>query len=181
MTEETIRLKSEFDDVTTRVRELVARIDDATLQRRPADASWSTAECVEHLSVTADKYVRRIARAIENGERRPYRPGARHTLWGRFWLWILEPPIRRKFKVPPPFAPKSAPPREELLSRFDAAHAALKRLVEETDALDRTRIKVQSPPSKYIWLSLLDAFAILASHCRRHVIQAERAAGNHHV
>lgn len=181
MTEETVRLKSEFDELTTRVRELVTRVDETTLQRRPGEASWSAAECVEHLSVTADKYARRIARALETADRRPPRAGARHTMWGRFWLWLIEPPMRRKLRVPPPFAPKELLGREALLAHFEASHGALTKLVDETDALDRTLVKVQSPPSKYIRLSILDAFAILASHGRRHVIQAERAAANHHV
>jgi len=174
MTEETVRLKAEFDDVTTRIRDLLARIDDATLQRRPRDASWSAAECVEHLSVTAEKYARRIERAIETGDRRPANGAGRHTLWGRFWLWLLG--SRRKLNAPPPFEPKSSPDRDALLTHFDASHTALTKLVEETDAFDRTCIKVQSPSSKYIRLSILDAFAILASHGRRHAVQAEQAA-----
>jgi DinB superfamily len=179
MTEETTRLKTEFDDVTARVRALVARTDDATLHRRPGAASWSAAECVEHLSVTADRYARRITRALDGTASRPPGPRSRHTLWGRFWLWLLEPPLRRRLKVPPPFAPNGAPlDRAALLERFDAAHAALVMLVESTDAIDRTCVKVQSPSSKYIRLSVFDAFAILASHGRRHLIQAERAAGN---
>lgn len=176
MTEETTRLKSEFDDVTRRVRELVGRIDDVTLHRRPSYASWSAAEVVEHLSVTAEKYSRRIARALESADRQPPRARSRHTLWGRFWLWLLEPPLWRKLSAPPPFAPNGAPAdRAVLLAHFDAAHASLTKLVEDTDAVDRTTIKVQSPSSKYIRLSILDAFAILASHGRRHLIQAERA------
>lgn len=176
MTEETARLKSEFDDVTRRVRDLVARVDDVTLQRRPAYDSWSAAEVVEHLSVTAERYARRIARELETADRRPPRSRSRHTLWGRFWLWLLEPPLRRKLRVPPPFAPNGAPSdREALLAHFDAAHASLANLIDETDAIDRTGIRVQSPTSKYIRLSLLDAFAILASHGRRHLVQAERA------
>ena len=176
MTEETTRLQSEFDEVTRRVRELVGRVDDVALHRRPSYASWSAAEVVEHLSVTAEKYSRRIARALESADRRPPRERSKHTMWGRFWLWLLEPPLRRKLNAPPPFAPKGAPSdRAALLALFDAAHASLTKLVEDTDALDRTSIKVQSPTSKYIRLSLLDAFAILASHGRRHLWQAERA------
>lgn len=176
MTSETARLRAELEDVITRVRALVADVDDAALQRKPGPGAWSAAECIEHLSVATEKYVRRIARALESGERRPPRDGARHTLWGRFWLWLLAPPVKRRLPVPPPLVPLSAPARQELLARFDASHGALMRLLEETDSVDRTRIKVASPASKYIHLSILDAFAILASHGRRHLVQAERAA-----
>lgn len=176
MTSETARLRAELEDVIIRVRQLVAGVDDAALQRKPGPEAWSAAECIEHLSVATEKYVKRIARALESGDCRPAREGARHSLWGRFWLWLLAPPVKRKLPVPPPLVPRSAPARQELLAHFDASHGALMRLLDETDALDRTRIKVASPTSKYIRLSLLDAFAILASHGRRHLVQAERAA-----
>jgi hypothetical protein len=175
MNPETVRLRSEFEDVVRRVRELVARVDGATLQRRPVEGSWSAAECIEHLSVSADKYAKRIARALESAERRTPRAGAKHTLWGRFFLWVMEPPVKRKLPAPPPFRPGSVPEGEALLAHFETAHGALAKLVDDTDVLDRTHVKVASPSSKYIHLSLLDAFAILASHGRRHVVQAERA------
>jgi hypothetical protein len=181
MTAETARLAAELVDVMVRFRALMTEVDDVALYRRPGVGAWSAAECVEHLSVAAEKYVKRIGRALESGERHPPRDGARHTLWGRFWLWLLEPPSKRRLPVPPPLVPLGAPPRPQLLAHFDDSHAALVRLLHDTDAIDRTRIMVQSPSTKYIHLSLLDAFAILASHGRRHILQARRAAGTQHV
>jgi hypothetical protein len=49
------------------------------------------------------------------------------------------------------------------------------RILEESDAINRSKIKVNSPASRYVKLRLLDGFSILTAHARRHLWQAERA------
>ena len=178
MKPQTERLRKEYEDVIGRAKALVARLDDGELVCRPGDASWSAAECVDHLSATADMYVRRMRRVIDGAAARSDSPNEKHSLTGRMFLYIMEPPVRRmRVKIPTEkLAPRALPSRDELLHRFDETHAQLVSLLAESDPLDRTRIRVPSPASKRITLSLLDAFALLASHARRHLWQAERAA-----
>ncbi len=178
MKPQTERLRQEYDDVIRRAKALVGRLDDRALVRRPGDAAWSAAECVDHLSATAEMYVRRMRRVIDASGARSDSPNEKHSLTGRMFLYIMEPPVRRmRVKIPSEkLAPRALPSRDELLRRFDEMHAQLIGLLVESDALDRTRIRVPSPASKRVTLSLLDAFALLASHARRHLWQAERAA-----
>jgi hypothetical protein len=175
----TERLRAEYMDVVRRGRELVARLDDAALTRRPAAGGWSAAECLDHLSATAELYVRRLRHVLDEAAVRSDSPDEKHSLTGRLFLYIMEPPVRRfRVKIPTEkLAPRELPARTDLLQRFDEMHAQLMSVVEESDPFDRSKLRVPSPASKRITMTLLDALALLASHARRHLWQAERAVG----
>lgn len=175
MNEQTLRLRNELEEIMRRGKELVASVDDAVLTRRPAEGSWSAAECIEHLNISAEKYVRRFRRALDAGPKLPPRERETLTWRGRFFVWLLEPPMRRKLRAPRGYAPQSAPPREELVARYVNLHAELIRILEESDAIDRSKIHVNSPASRYVKLRLLDGFSLLTAHARRHLRQAGRA------
>lgn len=177
MNEQTERLRREFEEVVRRGKELAARVDDERLTRRPAERSWSVAECLEHLNVSAEQYIGRIRTALDAAERKPARGKERLSLLGRIFVWFMEPPVRKRLPAPRGFRPAKGVPitRDVLMQRYDELHAHLLRLLEESESFDRARLKVASPASERFRLSVLDVFAILASHARRHLWQAERA------
>lgn len=176
MNEHTLRLRNELEDIVRRGKELVLGADDAVLTRRPAEGSWSAAECVDHLNVVAETYVRHIRRALDAAAKHPPQDGAEKlTLFGRLLVRLAEPPPKFRLPVPPKLAPATIVPREELLARYAAAHAELVRLLEQSDAIDRRKIRVRSPATSRVQLPLLDAVALIAAHARRHLWQAERA------
>ncbi|HEX8254801.1 MAG TPA: DinB family protein [Thermoanaerobaculia bacterium] len=177
MKPETERLRGELEDAVRRARELAARLDDAALMRRPSEQSWSVAECLDHLSATGELYVRRLRRVLEAATVRSDNPVEKPSFAGRMFLKIMEPPVRRmRVKIPTQkLAPREMPSRNELLQRFDQTHAQLIALLEESDAYDRTKLRVGTPASKLIKITFIDAFAVMASHARRHLWQAERA------
>lgn len=175
---QTERLRLEILDSIGRAKELARKVDDPTFRRRPEGDAWSAAECIDHLNVSTESFVRKIRRAVEGGKVRPGRDHEDLTLFGRIYLWLMEPPVRKRLPSPQNYVPAATtPPREVLLVRFERAHRELIQLIEETDAIDRGRLKLPSPVSKWIRISLLDAFAVLAAHDRRHLWQAERACG----
>jgi len=176
---QTERLRLEILDSIGRVRDLARRVDEAAFRKRPEEHGWSAAECVDHLNSSTESFVRKIRRVIETGKVRPGSPQEDLTLLGRLYLWFMEPPVRKRVPSPQNYVPgATTPPREVLLVRFEKSHRELIQLIEETDAIDRTRLKLPTPVSKWIRISLLDAFAVLASHDRRHLWQAERACGS---
>lgn len=176
MRDDTAQLRRELEEITGKIRSLVETLDDEQLHRRPTPHSWSVAECVEHLSVTADKYVKRARRAIDVGPPPAAGRVGKRSLIARMFIGLLEPPSKIRMPAPPPLAPQAALPRVELLAHFDSSHGALLGIIDETDTIDRTRLKVMSPASKYVKFSVYDMFPILAAHARRHLWQAERAA-----
>lgn len=177
MKEGTTRLRAELADAVERGQALAARLDDAALMRRPAPASWSVAENLEHLSATAATFGRRIRRHLEASA--IAQTGRQETLSivGRMYRRLVEPPARLRLKVPAAaLLPGEIVSREALLARFSETHATLIALIEESDAYDRMRIRIPTPFAKRITITLYDSFAVLAAHARRHIWQAERAA-----
>jgi DinB superfamily len=176
MKPETTRLRDELAEVVRRGHELAARVDDATLMRRPAPKSWSVAENLEHLSATAATFGRRIRRKLEATTVTNMVMPEKRTIAGRVWLSLVEPPVRLRLKVPAAaLQPGEIVSRESLLVRFDETHAMLIALLDESDAYDRMSVRIPTPFAKRITVTLLDSFAVLAAHGRRHLWQAERA------
>jgi hypothetical protein len=180
MKQHTERLRLEFADVVRNGNDLAARLDDAVLMRRPAPESWSVAENLEHLSATAETYGRRIRRKLDATDLTSSHAHAHAmeepTFIGRIWLSLVEPPVRFRLKVPAAaLQPGAIESREILLTRFADTHAKLIALLEESDAHDRMKVRVPTAFAKRITVTLLDAFAVLTAHGRRHLWQAERA------
>jgi hypothetical protein len=176
MKRDTERLRVELANVVRDGNALAARLDDATLMRRPSPAKWSAAENLEHLSATAATFARRIRRRLEATTVANVVSSERPTLVGRIWVSLVEPPVRLRLKVPAAaLQPGAIESRAVLLSRFDETHATLIALLDESDAYDRMRVRIPTPFAKRLTVTLLDTFAVLSAHGRRHLWQAERA------
>lgn len=171
-------LRAQFESAKTEARALFDGLPESSGRQRPADGGWSMAECLDHLNVVGRLYVTAIGGAIEDGRRRGlagdgFRP-----------LGLFERLIVRSMDAPPLFrtrSPMSFRPAADILSiahslpAFVALQDELIALLDRAAGLDFTRIKVTSPASRYVRLSVAAAFAVTAAHQRRHLWQARQA------
>src|SRR6266702_8664499 len=90
-------LESEVQDIRSRALALFSS-DPILASRRPRENSWSAAECLEHLNLSADPYFPHWVNVIPRASRRlqPDQP-YRMDFWGRILFWMLEPPPRIRF------------------------------------------------------------------------------------
>lgn len=177
MNAQTERLRLEYRDSVARARELVAGSGLEALRRKGAEGGWCAAECLDHLNLSAEDSMRRIREALAESPPRPARRAERMSLVGRFIVRNYEPPARRRYTAAATIVPAAAPARIDLLlGRFEQAHAQLEKLLEETDGIDRMRIRVSFADYEWLHPTLFDTFCIVAAHDRRHLWQAERAA-----
>jgi len=181
-------LRSAFDAFRThhaRVRELTQGLSDARFNRAPEDpglGTWSVGECLHHLNLTARGYLNVMTEAIEQGRSRGVtgRGPFRH---GRLSMWMvrqLEPPVRRKYPAPRPSSPVERDgdlSLNEVVEEFVDHRRSLFRALEAADGLALDRVRVQSPFIRPLRFDLGIAFAMLAAHERRHLLQAERVRG----
>jgi hypothetical protein len=170
-------LEGQFAAISARIQTLVASAGAEMCARPPAVGSWSAAECIEHLSLSADAYFPVWQQVIATAGPRKAEMNAPYAIdfWGRFLSWILEPPARIRSKTPVPFQPIDCGTIDEVLSRF------LERQERIVGALRRCRgraideVKMASPVDSRIKYSIWSSFVVNAAHQRRHLWQAEQA------
>jgi hypothetical protein len=161
------------------LRRLIERVDasarsttpDAWRKRR-ARGAWSAAECLEHLSATAEEASRLLRAAPERQGRRLARPGPRW--WVRLFLRSLEPPARLRTRTRAAFRPTGEVDAAMALVRFRRTHASLARDVTAIAPDDLDRVCIPSPFGPLAYTPREWAL-VLVAHGRRHVWQAERA------
>ncbi|HEX6178114.1 MAG TPA: DinB family protein [Thermoanaerobaculia bacterium] len=172
------RLRLEYRDCVARAKELFSKAGAAGMRRKPDGGGWTAAECLEHLVLVGDDIAKKIRNAVDAAEVRPPRSEEKLSFFGKMLIRSFEPPVRKRYTAAHYLVPQAAnPPRLDLLlGRFEQVHTRLGKLIEETDAIDRMRIRITLPDSEWMKVTLFDAFSMVAAHDRRHLWQAERAA-----
>lgn len=156
---------------------LFERYSPPQLTRRPAAESWSAAECVAHLNLTAARTVPLVETAVEDLRTRGIRTDSPSRMdWlGRLLRWSLEPPPRFRARTTAPFQPQSVDPFDELLPAFLGWHKRAVETARKAEGFDTGSYRITSPVSSRIRYNVLSALWILETHERRHLWQAERA------
>lgn len=165
-------VERELNDATRRAWQLVQSTDGRMFTVRPSTVSWSAAECLAHLSISAEQFLPILRQAIDRSEKKPRKP--RMDLLGRVLAWFLEPPIRKRVKTSAPFVPKAVRAKAEAFGEFASQQEKLLELLREARTVDMTR-KIVSPFDRRVRYNLYSAFRIVAAHERRHLWQAEQA------
>lgn len=171
--------RRQIEDVRQHTGRLLDGLSDAQFNWRPGPDRWSIAECLDHLSRSAEVYLPALDRGISEARSRglvgggEYRPG----LLGGWLARSMEPPPRtgtrsRSSKQILPAAAQR--PLAEGRAEFLRMQDELERRVSDSEGLDLRRAKVASPLMKLLRLRLGDSLAFLLAHQRRHLWQAHR-------
>jgi hypothetical protein len=158
-----------------RAESLVSRAGEARLSLRPMPESWSAAECLVHLTLSTEMFLPAWRTAFADAKASGLREKGpfKMDLVGTIMNWVLQPPARIRVKAPASLQPVAA---REVLSGFLASQAQLLDAVSDSAGLALDRIKV-APVDPRIRYNVWSSFRIADTHQRRHLWQAERAAG----
>jgi hypothetical protein len=169
---------AEFESASVRLRDLHHKLDPAAWNGRPAPESWSPAECVAHLNLTAVAMLPLLHQSLDEARRLQRAPGARYRRDIMGWLlWrATSAPGRFKSKTIPAFVPSSDRPIAEIMAEFDRLQADQIALTRQADGLPIDRVKIVSPFNASIRYNVFSALSILSRHQHRHLWQAERAS-----
>lgn len=175
-------IAKELAAVRARFAALDAAVSDAQWNRRSMPDSWSVAECVAHLNLTAAAMMPRIrdaiaeARALAPVGERAYRAGAVG--------WILTSmmgPVQivlgfklGKVRTPPPFVPGSELPRGQVVAEFRRWQEEEMGVIRESAGFSIDRVSILSPFAENVRYDGYSALRIVARHELRHIVQAER-------
>lgn len=170
------KLRTQFEEILLEGGELARGLGDEQFNWRPEPGRWSIAECFDHLNVTADLYLPLIDAAIERGRAgRVYGRGPfRRTLFGKLFIRATEPPPKVKFKAPKDFRPGADKRTSDIVPAFAATQRRYLDSISAANGLHLSKIKVISPASRFVRLTLEEAIALMAAHERRHLWQARQ-------
>ncbi len=169
-------LRQQFNAIKDDAQQLIAPLNDAQFNWTSQPGVWSVAECFEHLNITGNLYLPMIDQEVQRGREKKLF-GSEPFRYGWFNNWFvrsLEPPVKTKFKAPKAFVPKPDRLLDSTISEFLQVQEEFQRRLIDANGLDLRRIKVQSPTTKLIRLSLGRAFQMVAAHERRHLWQARQ-------
>lgn len=164
------------------VRSLVNGLSDEQLSWQPDPASWSIAQCLDHLAVTNGQLVPRFEAAIQQLHEHAWRSDGpfRYTWLERRFIALLAPNAAPWMRAPRIYRPAAHPASAGAIQRFMALEERLIACIEHADGYDIGRVKVASPLSSLLRLRVGAWFAATANHNRNHLQQAQgvRAAAH---
>ncbi len=147
------------------------------LNWKPAQKSWSVAQCFDHLIRTHSLYFPELERLAKGDVKMSFWEKASpfSGFFGRFLIRNLDPKNLKKMKTTAKAFPSESEIGGDIIERF-CEHQ--RQLIEHIQKLpvnvDPARTIITSPLLSIVTYSLADTFTILDVHCRRHFDQAKR-------
>src|SRR5574342_386170 len=147
---------------------LFGHLDERQLIWQRDPASWSIAQCFDHLLNANREMFQAIDAATDSArprtvwQRLPVLPG----VFGRIMIRSLMPEATRKFTAPRKAAPASSGIDRRIIERFVAHQHEAAARVRALEGRDVARIIMVSPFVAFITYSVLDGCRLLVTHER---------------
>jgi hypothetical protein len=168
--------RQQFEQITKDAADLVAGLSEEEFNWRPAPGEWSVEECLAHLTMVGQVELEHIESAIENARSRGLTGSGpfEYSALERLLMRETEPPNRHSTTTPKRFTPLHNQPVTAVLPTFNHVQSMFILQMERADGLDLRRVKVVTPITRFLKISLGMTFAQAAAHERRHLAQARR-------
>jgi hypothetical protein len=163
----------QIEEVTLRAKKLLAGRSQTDLTSSVESASWSVAQCLDHLAQTTNAFIPAISSAIARAPRLTTNRALRTGALTRVFIRNLQPPYRRRFKVPAPLVPR----QHEINSAWDAfekSQAQLAKTIRSAAGLAIDQVRVESPVYARFSYNVYGALRMLTAHEFRHLWQIEQ-------
>jgi len=174
-------LRHQIRHIQQEAADLTAGLTEEQFNWRPSPGQWSIEECLAHLTIVGQWEIRAIEEAIDDGRTRgmtgtePFRYGAIDQLVVD--LTAATGPDgkpRQRFPAPRRFVPAHGQPLTAVLPTFQHLQRQFQIQMERAEGLDLARVKVKTPLSRFLRMSLGMMFAQAVAHEERHLAQARR-------
>lgn len=154
---------------------LFASLSDEQLTWKSNKKVWSILECFDHLYTVNGLYLPCIQEGLATAREKglvsvePFKP----SWFGRLFIWGMQPDTKLKVKTLKLFKPKAGPQNLAVKQSFMDQQAAFVELIKQADPYNLNQIKITSPASRLVKLSIGEALTGLVAHERRHLLQAQ--------
>lgn len=167
-------LEDQLDAIDRDAQALLTGLDEQRGRWRAGTGSWSVAECFDHLATGNRVYLQAMEESAIRARRqgRLRRGAATPGYLGRWFVWILEPPVRVRMKAPKKSKPRIAPTLADAFAGFKISHDGVRAFLRAFADLDLAGVGFKNPFVKGIRFSLATGLNVIAAHERRHLWQA---------
>ena len=169
---------NEFTAIKNQALSFTNELTEAQFFWKPKPDKWSVGECISHLNVTGSQLLPRLRKAIDAGHKKGIvaTPPFRYGMISRWFIRANDATSRFKMKSPKIYRPVSNESLEKstVVSEFAELQDAFRVLTTNANGLDLNRIKVASPVSSLLRISLGAWLAATIAHEKRHLAQARR-------
>jgi hypothetical protein len=170
------KYRQQFEEITARAKNWTADLTEAQFNWRPSAAAWSIQECLAHLTMVGQVEATAIEEAVGRAREQGLTGAGpfAYPAWERYILRETEPPVRNPIDAPKRFVPVHEQPITGILPTFLHVQQRFLAQIERADGLDLRRVKVATPITRLLKMSLGTTLAQAAAHERRHLEQARR-------
>ncbi len=165
----------EMSKTAADARETFGGLTSEQLNWKPAEKSWSVAQCLHHLILTNEQFYPEFEK-LAAGRRK-------NTLWqdyspltgffGRFLIKAVTEDSKKAKAPSKSIVPPSDLPAD-IVEKFEKNIAEVNEKVAACAEADRQKTVVSSPFLAIVTYRLDDAYTVLVEHTRRHIRQAKR-------
>ena len=168
------RLRLEFDAADARAIAVAGGLTSEQLNWRRTPAEWSVGQCLDHLAVLNEVYLRALAPPLSH---------QRHAIVSEItpgWLgrWFIRNYVEPTATTRRLRAPRKIKPATQVtpavLDRFLRSNQEIRGFIERAREYNVNRIRFINP---FVWIvrfTIGTGLEILSQHERRHLLQAER-------
>jgi len=170
-------LISELEKIGEDARQTFGTLSLEQLNWKPAENSWSVAQCFDHLITTHSLYFPLFERMASGDVRQSFweRTSPLSGFFGRFLIKAVRPDNLKKVKTTSKAQPSTSEIDGEIIDRFAEHQKQMTdRLRRLPPGIDPVKTIITSPLLGFVTYNLDDCFTVLETHCRRHFGQAKR-------
>jgi hypothetical protein len=170
------RLLDEFDRADERAAAVANSLTEEQLNWRRGPTEWSVGQCLEHLAIGNELYLRPMTDALNT--RSAHGGPVIDIVPGWFGRWFIRTYIEPSETTKRARAPRKIVPSNHVdrsvLDRFVHSNGDLRALVRRASVCDVNRIRFTNPFVPLIRFTIGTGLVLLSAHERRHLLQADR-------
>ncbi len=171
------KMLEELTELTTKAMLFgmaLKNLEHYQLKCRPEPTVWNIYECLEHLNLYGDHYLKEIEKELNNSKRSANNVNFEGSILGNYFVKIIRPVEGgiKKMKTAKTMNPVGADLGPETVDRFIDQQQKLLELLDRSRFYDLKRIRIRTTLSKFLSLNLGDTLRFVVYHNERHLIQA---------
>ena len=151
-------------------------LTDNQINWKPSQKNWSIAECVDHLIVTNNLYLKEFERQLSEKKIKTdcSKTKVKHKWLSKYIIKSVDPSNPKKVSTFAVFMPSLSNHSKDVFDKFFDLQNKLINLLRLAEDLNLNEYVMSSPTAKIINENFCDVLDIVRLHDRRHFNQVEK-------